>query len=503
MTLPTSESVDIMILAEGTYPFVRGGVSSWIHQLITGMPDLTFGITFLGSRPEEYGGILYELPENLHHLGVYYLFEEQEEVSAPHRDMDGRALEKVNALHRWFKKPEGEIPETMRSLSFYLEEATFAHFMYGKRAWEYIREVYFANASDVPFIDYFWTLRNMHRPIWVLAEIADTVPACSIFHAPSTGYAGFLGALASYHYNRPMLLTEHGIYTRERKIDLLGADWIAYHKPALLMENEEFNYVKEMWIRFFEKIADFAYVRSQKIISLYPGAKAVQILFGAEEKKCEVIPNGVDVDGLSALVSQRPEEVPKVITLIGRVVSIKDIKSFIRALRIVADSMPEVKGWIAGPMDEDPEYAKECMDMVNALKLEENIEFLGFRNIKEILPKSGLLTLTSISEGMPLVVLEGFAAGVPAVTTDVGSCRDLIYGGLDEEDIAIGEAGAVTKIANPAELAENYLKILNDRDVWERMQQNAQRRVDRYYRQETFLQKYRDLYKELETTWQA
>jgi glycosyltransferase involved in cell wall biosynthesis len=116
---------------------------------------------------------------------------------------------------------------------------------------------------------------------------------------------------------------------------------------------------------------------------------------------------------------------------------------------------------------------------------------------------SGLLTLTSISGGMPLVVLEGFAAGLPAVTTDVGSCRDLIYGGLDEEDVAIGEAGAVTKIANPTELAEQYLKILGDETLWHRMQTNGLQRVKRYYRQEMFLQRYRSLYEDLEATWRA
>jgi glycosyltransferase involved in cell wall biosynthesis len=46
------------------------------------------------------------------------------------------------------------------------------------------------------------------------------------------------------------------------------------------------------------------------------------------------------------------------------------------------------------------------------------------------MPKIGLVVLSSISEALPLVLLEGFAAGVPAVATDVGSCRQLIYGAL-------------------------------------------------------------------------
>jgi glycosyltransferase involved in cell wall biosynthesis len=55
------------------------------------------------------------------------------------------------------------------------------------------------------------------------------------------------------------------------------------------------------------------------------------------------------------------------------------------------------------------------------------------------MPKIGLVVLSSISEALPLVLLEGLAAGVPAVATDVGSCRQLIYG-LSEEDQALGAA---------------------------------------------------------------
>ena len=128
--------------------------------------------------------------------------------------------------------------------------------------------------------------------------------------------------------------------------------------------------------------------------------------------------------------------------------------------------------------------------------LEDKVLFLGFQNIKDILPKIGLLTLTSISEGMPLVVLEGFAAGLPCVATDVGSCRQLIYGGLNEEDIAIGKAGEVVPIANPAELARAYVRILGDEDLWREYQKNAIRRVNTFYTKELFLENYRRIYSE-------
>jgi len=491
-----SKSVDVMLLAEGTYPYIRGGVSSWIAQLMKGLPHVRFGICFIGSQESEYGKMHYELPQNLVHLEVHYMFDND---TPPVKRIKGehKSFEAIRALHHSFLENQGEFPEAMKKIDFYMKDVTFAHFLYSESSWKFLNEVYFKNCPDIPFIDYFWTLRNIHRPIWVLASIVDNFPEVKLFHSPSTGYAGFLGALSSYAKGVPYILTEHGIYTRERKIDMLIADWVSFKKSPLLKQPEEFNYIKNMWVRFFEKIGQFSYQKAQHILSLYPGAQKIQIDFGAKKEKTRVIPNGVDVDGLRATMIHRQDPPKPIITLIGRVVSIKDIKTFIRAIRITVNEIPDVQGWIVGPTDEDEEYFAECQRMVESLGLQENMKFLGFCNIKEILPQSALLTLTSISEGMPLVILEGFAAGVPCVATDVGSCRDLIYGGLNEEDIALGAAGSVTHIANPAELAKEYIRYLSDFSTWKKAQEVALERVERYYRQEMFLQEYSDIYTQM------
>jgi len=109
----------------------------------------------------------------------------------------------------------------------------------------------------------------------------------------------------------------------------------------------------------------------------------------------------------------------------------------------------------------------------------------------------------ALGMGMPLVILEGYAAGVPCVATSVGSCRDLIEGGVDEEDIKIGLAGAVTGIANPQALADHYIRLLSfGNGEWEKAQEAAMKRVEAYYRQEMFLQDYKNIYDEaLDLTW--
>ena len=519
---PKSKNVDIMLFSEGTYPYVKGGVSSWILQLIKGLPEFTFGVCFVGAQEFVDGKkmeISYEFPPNLKHLEVHYLFDGDAADTPKRKKGSKEGFEAVESLYNSFKSDAKEIPSVLQKVSFYMKDVTFTDFLHSERSWEFINKIYLKNCPDVPFVDYFWTLRNIHKPIWILAKIVESLPTSKIYHAPSTGYAGFLGALSSYNTNRPLVLTEHGIYTRERKIDMLSADWVEYKKPSLLQQPEEYNYIKRMWVNFFEKIGLFCYHRSNHILSLFSGAQKIQINFGADENRTMIIPNGVDVDTLKATMVNRAQVPRPIVTLIGRVVPIKDIKTFIRAIKIASQTLPEIEGWIVGAVEEDIEYVSECQQMAISLGLKEKmqifdgnksdmtpkeieessdkIKLFGHSDIKQILPKSALQTLSSISEGMPLVILEGFAAGVPCVATDVGSCRDLIEGGINEEDIKIGKAGAITGIANPEALANEYIKLLDfDNGTWKRAQEAGLERVEKYYRQELFLQDYRDIYDE-------
>ena len=103
------------------------------------------------------------------------------------------------------------------------------------------------------------------------------------------------------------------------------------------------------------------------------------------------------------------------------------------------------------------------------------------------------MVLSSISEALPLVLLEGFAAGVPAVSTDVGSCRQLIEG-LEEEDQALGAAGTVVDIADPTALADAAIALLNDQPCWQAASKAGITRVERYYSDELMFSRYRAVY---------
>jgi glycosyltransferase involved in cell wall biosynthesis len=117
------------------------------------------------------------------------------------------------------------------------------------------------------------------------------------------------------------------------------------------------------------------------------------------------------------------------------------------------------------------------------------------QNIAEILPKLGLVALTSISEAQPLVLLEAMAAGVPVLASDVGSCREIIEGAT-EQDKALGKAGEVVSIASPSDTAVQITNILNNDDKWHEYQSSGLKRVKAFYDESHMFARYDKLYKD-------
>jgi len=497
---------NVCLILEGTFPFVRGGVSTWVSQLIEGMPDLTFSIIFLGSQPGENDTLVYELPANLVHLEVHYLLAAQAEAHKPKRQLElvQSKRKKRYALNSDLhdklvdsrQELDGSVIESFTELLLGSGSLTEKEFESSKLAWNSIREKYRNAPPGLDFNHYFWTVRGMHAPLFMLSRIAANPPSAGVYHSVSTGYAGFLGAMLSKHTTKPYLITEHGIYTKERELDLAQVNWIPEdNDPFQVGLYDEMSYLRQVWIRFFSSLGRLAYSSADEIFTLYEGNRQRQIKDGAPERKLSIVPNGVDVERYSRARREVEAAVPPVVALIGRVVPIKDIKTFIRSMRIIRTHIPDAEGWLIGPQDEDPSYMQECQQLVDSLDLADCVKFLGFQNTLELLPKVGLSVLTSVSEGQPLVILEGYAAGVPAVTTDVGSCSELIYG-ITPEDKALGSAGAVVPLSDPAAFAAESVKLLTDQDLWHAASRAAIQRVERYYDERTMIERYKKEYEQ-------
>jgi glycosyltransferase involved in cell wall biosynthesis len=133
-----------------------------------------------------------------------------------------------------------------------------------------------------------------------------------------------------------------------------------------------------------------------------------------------------------------------------------------------------------GPTDEQPDYYRECKALAAELGLSEAVRFTGQVNVAHFFPYIHINVLTSVSEAQPLSVLEAGAAGVPTVATDVGACREILYGRPDEHP-ALGDGGMLTDVASPAQTAAAIGALLRDHDRRQRLGSAMQERVKRYY----------------------
>ena len=508
---PEDPPADVTLLLEGSYPLVRGGVASWVHQLITGLPSLRFAAVFVGGAEDEYQGLRYELPPNLVHLELHYLLAGKTTTKPAPRQGCPAAFNASDELHQYFKSPtEHEGEYCLKSIASLLEQPGGLNeedFLYSQQAWEQIVEYYQRYCTNPSFIDYFWNVRNIHAPLFLLADIAKHLPPTRCLHSISTGYAGFIGALAQQLHNVPFLLTEHGIYTKERRIELMEVEWIKTPQANLgeLLQHEV-DYVRHMWQRFFEGLGRLCYVAADSVTTLYENNRLQQIRDGAYAERTQVIPNGIDVQKFSHLRARHADNRPPIIGFLGRITPIKDIKTLIRSMHTVCTRMPTAEVLIAGPEDEDPEYAEECKALVERLGLKDRIHFLGFQKTEEILGRISVLVLSSISEAQPLVLLEAMAAGVPVVATDVGACQELLYGksgtghdpqAVESMDARMSQAcGYIVPITNAESMANAVLKLLRDSLDWQRAHDAGIRRVDSEYTQELMFDRYWRLYED-------
>lgn len=495
----TTQQADVCLLLEGSYPFIRGGVSSWVHQLIEGHPNYQFSVIFLGADRENYSEIRYKLPDNVCHFEVHYINESLELDAPSPRHIDKNILDALIKIYSDIKGA-GLVPsiDTLSSYcSLLLNDLNINDFFYSEEAWNLIEDIYNKTCPEQAFNEFFWAIRAMYSPLLSLIKISKQIPDAKCYHTISTGYAGVLGMFLQQQKNRPLILTEHGIYTKERQLDLYQADWIKeINREYCAGLDDRTSALRQLWIVYFELLGKLTYSACSYTITLYEQNRQKQIELGANPSTAIVIHNGVKYTHYRKLIPLRSQEIPKIACLLGRVVPIKDIKTFIYSIDELCKELPEAEGWIVGPEDEDEAYAKECHELVSRLKLDKKVKFLGFQNIDDILPKIGLIILSSISEAQPLVILEGFSAGVPAISTDVGFSRGMIEG-KNAQDKALGMAGAVVPIANPKALAMAASSLLKDKKRWYAAQKTGIQRVERLYRENFFLESYQELYQKV------
>ena len=465
----------ICLIAEGCYPYVAGGVSSWVQMLIEGMPEHRFVIYTIGANEEQRGKFKYQLPANVESVEENFLDQFMDAKVRRQARFQLTAAEKQAVLDLITSD------RTDWPLLFDMFAAGGRYnaneFLTSEAFLDIVMEACRGAYSQTPFNQTFWTMRSMLLP--VLNILRCPVPEVDVFHTVSTGYAGLLGAMFSHKTGRPLLVTEHGIYSREREEEILKAGWVDV-------------YFKQTWINFFLGMSVAAYHQADRIVSLFYHARDLQIGYGADPARCIVIPNGIK---LSRFAGIEPIEADGHSLALGAV---------------------DTGGAHQGPENHDLQFCPGAPEAARCKALYDRphrrkpgllpgmpgshrqphiqgVEFVGRVDVAQWYGKVDIVLLSSISEGQPFVVLEAMASRRPVVATDVGSCRELLEGNGD----GLGPAGEIVPVMNPGLMARSILQLAADPDRMRRMGENGCRRAQRYYREETFLQAYRDLYEKV------
>jgi len=492
---PNKPKADVCLLLEGTYPYVPGGVSGWVHELIREQSHLLFHILAI-LPPDASLERRYEVPDNvvgIDNIILHRLPKGKKRLSAKLQKQLFLRLESP-LLNLQTRARLKDLQKVINLLSGAHDQIGGSVLMNSQEAWVMLLRMYNTTMGNSGFLDYFWTWRALMGGLFSI--VTASLPAAGCYHALCTGFAGLMLARAKLETQAPCLLTEHGIYTNERRIEISSADWLEDQRSLnLSVEKSRFDKsLSEVWIEMFAGYSKLCYDACDRIFTLYEGNKELQIEDGADPQKLALIPNGIDYDRYSSV--ERDPQHPPTVALIGRVVPIKDVKTFIRAIGILSQKVSDLRVWIMGPTDEDEEYYMECREMVDHARLTEITQFTGKVKIDDYLGQIDVLALTSLSEAQPLVLLEGGAAGIPAVSTEVGACREIIEGRSDETP-QLGAGGVICSLSSPGELSEAFHRLLTDQKFFENCSRVMKERVKTYYNKIDQHLAYQTVYAEL------
>ncbi|MGW1495078.1 GT4 family glycosyltransferase PelF [Streptomyces sp. NPDC002402] len=429
----------VTMLTEGTYPHIHGGVSTWCDQLVRGMPEVDFHVVALTGTGRE--PVTWELPPNVYRHTAFPLWGP---VPGRRRPLHGRERRRFTDVYERFLL---SVLDPSAGCDFGEGLDQLAEFARAGRLSSALR-----SESVLRSLIWIWTMPHLRisasRPTvhdaltatdlleHALRPLAARLPDDSIAHAVSAGLAT-LPALAAQRFEGvPFLLTEHGIYLRER---YLGYRVEAQRAP-----------VKALMLGFYRELNTLGYRRADLITPCNQYNRRWEKRGGAPEDRIRTVYNGVDPH---AFPQAGPEPDVPTISWAGRIDPIKDLETLIRAYAIVRAELPETRLRLFGGVPAGGEAYRTRLEKLAAeLGVVDGIAWEGrVSDVARAYASGSVVLLSSISEGFPFSLIEAMSCGRATVSTDVGGVRE-----------AVGDTGLVVPPREPAVMAEATLGLLRD-----------------------------------------
>jgi glycosyltransferase involved in cell wall biosynthesis len=167
---------------------------------------------------------------------------------------------------------------------------------------------------------------------------------------------------------------------------------------------------------------------------------------------------------------------------VGRLAPLKDHATLLRAVAITRTHHPDVQLWVVG--DGPREFS--LRKLTDELGLNECVTFFGEQaDVSPFMLAADLFVSSSVTEGLPVSLLEAMSVGLPAVVTDVGGMGEIAR-----------LSGAVTLVpsSDPEGMAQALCDAVLRRQELPKIGQLASRCYEQYFRPERMLDEYMSLY---------
>ncbi len=451
------------MITEGTYPYAVGGVSSWCDVLISGLQEIDWDILPVvagGKRVRK----CFTLPPNARLRRPIELWSESRSPRRRPRREPAPGVALPTQLLRGLMPWEGDLGELTDALvRCRVRPQAIRREFRSRESWEeYLRaleEVLSSSHDDsapAPIHDAIEAARLYQTLYWVARTAAVPTPACKLLHVTAAGWAGIPALAHKALHGTPMLLTEHGVYVRE-----------AY----LASVREAFAAPSHISPRLALGLTRATYEAADVIAPVTEANAEWERGLGVDPAKIRVIPNGIHAPAART----DPPNANKVIAM-GRLDPLKDVQTMLHVAQEVVRRMPAARFEYWGPATPGQEaYAKACVHLHAELGLAERFRFMGRTSDPYGVIRGGdMVLMTSISEAMPMALLEAMAQGRPAVATSVGGVPGVLKGCgiiVPPNDVHALSTAVVTMLGNPqlaAQLGRRGFDRLNRRYTLER-----------------------------------
>lgn len=476
----------VALVSEGAYPFRPGGVSLWCHQLVEGMPEHSFtavGLTVDGSEKPTWGEV-----GNLIRVVNLPLWGD----APPRGRRRRRPTASFRGAHEAFLRAllappsGGEDLEAQRMAEFegglkgFRDEALTGDLtmaLTSDEALDRLLRLWHAATPDEPLIgrlgpptlqdaiDGTDLIEHMLRPL------AHPVVEVDLCHLSMSGLSTLVALCSKWERGTPIVLSEHGMYLRERYL-ALGRETVS---PR----------VKVLMVRFHRALNRLAYATADVLAPHSTFNRRWQLRGGGAEARMRTMYNGISPDDFPE--AQNEPDRPTIV-FVGRIDRLKDLHTLIRAFKIVHDELPEARLRIFGPVTADnEEYHRGCEALIGTLGLDGAAVFEGrIPRTVDAYEAGHVVALTSVSEGFPFTVVEAMSVGRPPVCTDVGGVAE-----------AVGDAGVVVAPRDVEGVARGCLRLLTQHELRRELGQRARQRVLERFTLQQWTDAYRGIYAEL------